>query len=91
MSWAWPSRHVTRSRTLGRAESVKEVAAYFKVSEEDLRARLRADLSAYKVPRHLFFDRAQDLPFTDSGKIDKRQLAQRLAERIREGKSLPKS
>jgi len=39
------------------------------------RERLARDLSAYKVPRHYFFCEAAELPFTDSGKIDKRRLA----------------
>jgi acyl-CoA synthetase (AMP-forming)/AMP-acid ligase II len=47
-----------------------------------LRERLRKDLAAYKVPRHLFVDRMDGLPFTDSGKIDKRRLAALLAKRI---------
>ena len=51
-------------------------------SPETLRERLRGELSAYKVPRHLFVDRLADLPFTNSGKIDKRRLAKLLAERI---------
>jgi len=49
---------------------------------EELRERLRAELSAYKVPRHCFFYRDGELPFTDSGKIDKKRLAVLLAERI---------
>ena len=49
-----------------------------------IRSRLRAELSAYKVPRHLFLYRSEDLPFTDSGKIDKHRLAQLLAERAAE-------
>ena len=49
---------------------------------EELRGRLRAELSAYKVPRHCFFYGDGELPFTDSGKIDKRKLAVLLAERI---------
>jgi acyl-CoA synthetase (AMP-forming)/AMP-acid ligase II len=49
---------------------------------EELRARLKRALSAYKVPRHLFVDVDADLPFTDSGKIDKRRLAELLAKRI---------
>jgi acyl-CoA synthetase (AMP-forming)/AMP-acid ligase II len=48
----------------------------------ELRERLRAELSAYKVPRHCFFYRDGELPFTDSGKIDKKKLAPMLAERI---------
>ena len=47
------------------------------------RERLSKDLSAYKVPRHVFFTAKEELPFTDSGKIDKRKLAPLLAERIR--------
>jgi acyl-CoA synthetase (AMP-forming)/AMP-acid ligase II len=46
------------------------------------RARLRGELSAYKVPRHLFFCERAQLPFTDSGKIDKRRLAAQLAQRL---------
>jgi acyl-CoA synthetase (AMP-forming)/AMP-acid ligase II len=49
---------------------------------EVLRARLRCDLSAYKVPRHLYIDALTDLPFTDSGKLDKRRLAKLLETRI---------
>ena len=50
-----------------------------------LRERLRTELSAYKVPRHVFFYRDGELPFTDSGKIDKRKLAPLLEERVRAG------
>ena len=45
-------------------------------AEEDrLRADLKATLSAYKVPRRFGFYAHEALPFTDSGKIDKRALA----------------
>jgi acyl-CoA synthetase (AMP-forming)/AMP-acid ligase II len=47
-----------------------------------LTARLGQELSAYKIPRHVFFYADRDLPFTDSGKIDKRALAELLASRI---------
>jgi len=47
-----------------------------------VRERLRAQLAAYKVPRSIFFYDAADLPFTDSGKIDKRKLRDLLAARI---------
>jgi acyl-CoA synthetase (AMP-forming)/AMP-acid ligase II len=52
------------------------------LAADDLRERLRAELSAYKVPRHLFFYRDGELPFTDSGKIDKKRLGALLGERI---------
>jgi acyl-CoA synthetase (AMP-forming)/AMP-acid ligase II len=54
------------------------------LSAEEVRRRLREELSAYKVPRHVFFYPKARLPFTDSGKIDKRRLAELLAARIRE-------
>lgn len=47
-----------------------------------LRARLKGDISAYKVPRHIFVYPTGTLPFTDSGKIDKRTLTAQLATRI---------
>jgi len=49
---------------------------------DDLRARLKREISAYKVPRHFFVDAENDLPFADTGKIGKRRLAALLAERI---------
>jgi acyl-CoA synthetase (AMP-forming)/AMP-acid ligase II len=53
-----------------------------RASAEALREKLRAELSAYKVPRHLYFYDEAELPFTDSGKIDKRRLADLLTQRI---------
>jgi acyl-CoA synthetase (AMP-forming)/AMP-acid ligase II len=50
---------------------------------EDLKRRVKGDLSAYKVPRHLWVEPDGTLPFTDSGKIDKRKLTALLAARIR--------
>jgi acyl-CoA synthetase (AMP-forming)/AMP-acid ligase II len=49
------------------------------------RERLRKALSAYKIPRHFFFYAKADLPFTDSGKIEKRKLAAMLEQRIAGG------
>ena len=48
---------------------------------EELRKRLRRELAAYKVPRRFAFLLHDALPFTDSGKIDKRRLAAVLSER----------
>ena len=44
------------------------------LSEEACRERLARELSAYKVPRRWLFCEKSRLPFTDSGKIDKRAL-----------------
>ena len=55
-----------------------------RVGEEELRGRLRSELSAYKVPRHIVSYAPGRLPFTDTGKIDKLRLARILAEKISE-------
>ena len=55
------------------------------LSASECRRRLRDEISAYKLPRHYFFYAKADLPFTDSGKMDKRKLAGMLAERIEAG------
>jgi len=49
---------------------------------ETARARLREQLSSYKVPREWWFALKEELPFTDSGKIDKKRLAAQFAERL---------
>lgn len=46
-----------------------------------LRERLRGQLAAYKVPVKFFFCAQADIPFTDSGKVDKRRLTQYLLTR----------
>jgi len=52
------------------------------LNAETVQARVKRELSAYKVPRHVFFYADNTLPFTDSGKIDKRRLEKLLAARI---------
>ncbi len=49
---------------------------------EEIRSALREVLSAYKVPRHYFFYESEDLPFTDSGKIQKSALVTMIAARV---------
>jgi acyl-CoA synthetase (AMP-forming)/AMP-acid ligase II len=39
-----------------------------------LRRRLKQELSSYKVPGKMVFCAKDDIPFTDSGKVDKRRL-----------------
>jgi acyl-CoA synthetase (AMP-forming)/AMP-acid ligase II len=51
---------------------------------EGLRVRLKSDLSAYKVPRYVWVCAKEELPFTDSGKVRKPALAQRLAQLFKE-------
>lgn len=52
---------------------------------ESLRATLKQQLSAYKLPRHWWLASGDELPMTDSGKIDKRRLRASLEERIATG------
>jgi acyl-CoA synthetase (AMP-forming)/AMP-acid ligase II len=49
---------------------------------DELRARLKGELSAYKVPKHLWVCEKSDLPFLQSGKIKKQELAELLAEQV---------
>jgi len=52
------------------------------IGADDVRGRLRDVLSAYKIPRHVYFHTAAELPFTDTGKIDKRSLGDMLTRRV---------
>jgi acyl-CoA synthetase (AMP-forming)/AMP-acid ligase II len=49
------------------------------VPEDELRERLKGELSAYKVPRRIVYLSAEELPLTDSGKPDKRRLVAMLS------------
>ena len=48
----------------------------------DLRQRLRDELSAFKVPQHIFVCASEEIPRTASAKIQKPLLREMLAERI---------
>jgi acyl-CoA synthetase (AMP-forming)/AMP-acid ligase II len=52
------------------------------IDADELRTRLKRDLSAYKVPKHLWVCTKAELPFLDSGKIKKQELAEMLAARF---------
>jgi acyl-CoA synthetase (AMP-forming)/AMP-acid ligase II len=49
---------------------------------DDLREQLRRELSAFKVPRHLLTLAAEEIPFTDSGKLHPGRLRELLAARV---------
>jgi acyl-CoA synthetase (AMP-forming)/AMP-acid ligase II len=53
---------------------------------EEARVRVKEAIASYQVPRHVavFADRTE-LPWLDSGKVDRRRLAALLDERFREG------
>jgi acyl-CoA synthetase (AMP-forming)/AMP-acid ligase II len=52
---------------------------------DELRARLKKKLSAYKVPKHVWVCSKADLPFLQSGKIAKQELAAQLTARFESG------
>jgi acyl-CoA synthetase (AMP-forming)/AMP-acid ligase II len=56
------------------------------VDADELRARLKGDLSAYKVPKQLWVCAKSELPFLQSGKIKKQELSEMLAERFGESR-----
>ncbi len=54
-----------------------------RLSEEELKERLRKELSSYKVPRKFLFCRYEDIPRTDSNKPHKRKLKEGLREQFK--------
>ncbi len=52
---------------------------------DEVRARVKAEIASYKVPRHVaVFGDQTELPWLDSGKIDRRRLTAILVERFGE-------
>ena len=49
---------------------------------DELRVVLRRELSAFKVPRHLFILTEGEIPFTDTGKLHPGRLRELLAARV---------
>ena len=68
--------HPERGQEVAAAVVLNAGAA---LDAQTLRARLKAELSTYKVPTQLFFYAKGEIPFTDSGKVDKRRLGELLA------------
>jgi acyl-CoA synthetase (AMP-forming)/AMP-acid ligase II len=55
------------------------------VDADELRERVKVDLAAFKVPTLIWVCAKSELPFLDSGKIKKQELAARIAERFAPG------
>jgi acyl-CoA synthetase (AMP-forming)/AMP-acid ligase II len=75
--------HPERGESVALAVVLREGA---KLDQTTLHARLKQELSAYKLPRHYFFVPAAAIPMTDSGKLDRRRLRDSLAKRVEPGK-----
>ena len=83
-------REVTRAVVVGlpSAERGEDVAAAVVVNTDavsavELTARLRGELASYKVPRHLVvFADDDELPWLDSGKVDRRGVITLLSKQV---------
>ena len=71
--------HPERGEVVAAAVVLRDGA---RVSGEDLRERLRGELSAYKLPRHVLLLTTPELPMTASGKLDRRRLRSELERRL---------
>lgn len=76
--------HTERGENVAAAIVLREGAA---LAPSALRERLKPELAAYKLPRHVFLMTASELPMTDSGKLDRRRLRTELERRIAAGES----
>ena len=84
-------RHPRRGRTASSSSAPSSRAATPTLDGDELRARLKHDLSAYKVPKHLWVCAKSELPFLQSGKIKKQELAEQLAARFAGESTTPTS
>jgi acyl-CoA synthetase (AMP-forming)/AMP-acid ligase II len=71
--------HPTRGQNVAAAVVLNHGA---QLTPEALHKTLREEMAAYKVPRHLFFYSHDELPFTDTGKLQKAELTRILSERV---------
>jgi acyl-CoA synthetase (AMP-forming)/AMP-acid ligase II len=71
--------HPARGENVALAVVLREGA---QLDRDTLHARLKQELSAYKLPRHTFFVTSAEIPMTDSGKLDRRRLRDALAKRV---------
>src|SRR5438094_393523 len=82
--------HVVGVPDPARGENVAAfVVAKSAVAAEEILAHCRARLSSYKVPRHLWLRREDELPEKPSGKVDKAALRAEAARLVRAGGDRP--
>jgi acyl-coenzyme A synthetase/AMP-(fatty) acid ligase len=75
--------HPTRMQDVVAAVALEHGAS---ATEDELRARLKEQVASYLVPRHIaVFADQRELPWLDSGKVDRRALAKILEDRFTEG------
>ena len=61
--------------------NVDHAAAAGRIGRDEVRTRLKDTLADFKIPRRIWICAKADLPFTDSGKIEKTELARLLTSR----------
>jgi acyl-CoA synthetase (AMP-forming)/AMP-acid ligase II len=71
--------HAERGEVVAAAVVLRDGAS---ADAEALRERLRGELAAYKLPRHVLLLSGDELPMTASGKLDRRRLRAELERRI---------
>jgi acyl-CoA synthetase (AMP-forming)/AMP-acid ligase II len=71
--------HAERGEVVAAAVVLRDGAS---AGAEALRERLRGELAAYKLPRHVLLLSGDELPMTASGKLDRRRLRAELERRI---------
>jgi len=70
--------HPDRGEDIAAAVLLRAGAA---VEPSELRARVKEEISAYKVPRHVVtFADAKEVPWLATGKVDRRALQQKLID-----------
>jgi len=74
--------HPTRGENVAVAVVLREGAS---LDAATLVARLKDQLSAYKLPRYTFFVPIAEIPMTDSGKLDRRKLRDAIAKKLAAG------
>ena len=75
--------HVDRGQDVAAAIALRPGET---LDAEQVRQRVKEEIASYKVPRHVaVFASQTDLPWLDSGKVDRRKLTALLEERFGEG------
>jgi fatty-acyl-CoA synthase len=77
--------HVVGVPDAARGENVAAfVVPKQPVAEAEILAHCRVELASYKVPRHLWLRRDDELPLKGSGKVDKPRLREEAARLVRD-------
>lgn len=70
------------NRTDHLVVAVVQPGAGSEIDEAAILAKLKASLSAYKVPHHIMVFAAEDIPVTGSGKVKRSKLQELVVERL---------